>query len=849
LPNVPVHCAAWDVDGILVGTDIGAFFLPHGTDEWVYYSQGLPTVGVTEIEIHNTILGKKVFASTWGRGIWYASPPVPPRQTRWYVDSSATGLNNGANWTNAFTKLQTALDTIVPGDSIWVAKGTYYPDSLVGFHLAFNDIFIWGGFAGVEDSVDQRDFEANPTILSGDIGFAGDSTDNTHHVFMFDGQNGNVVLDGFHITEGNADGQQEASKGGGIYYATNHQNGKPIIRNCKIYNNTALGGGGLPQHHGAGGGMYILDSDVGDPHMYVSDCSFENNYGYEGGGLYIDSERMFLFMVQNADTGTADVHLINCQFDENEAFARGGGVFLEAGRGGTVSLTMDTVSFDANRIGWASGDGGAIYGDARVSTPGTLEVAISNTSFNDHVVSSEGGAIYIDGEGAVTDWQFDECSFNNNTAFTGGAVFNYYPGVNSESALVFNDCSFTNNSASSGGAIQMNGFSRASAEAHFKRCTLNNNSASGRGGAIFFNGDTGGSFTVTIDSTAFCNNTADENGAIRAYFRRLTNNPEPDGLGDFTITHSSFDSNSTTGAAQGGAIVFWCDGAYVSASISETDFTANTTGTLGGAVAFVHQANDTSTLAATFHDCDFLDNTAPFGNGDFGGGALFLDKMDATLTDCSFTGNQGKYGGAVVVRAETKAKTYTHLYNNCVFKANTGSEYGGALSLEHNSPATLDLDIVLTAFDSNYTTSVLPSEGLGGAIYHFGTGRCVSEITNSAFLDNYGSTDGGAIYASGQLSSPMDTLFLTVDSCIFVNNDAGATEKSVELFGHQMRIESYWKSTNFFNHGQDYWFRNRADGTGYARATFADCNFNIIVPPLPPVAGPPAPSSQQNNAP
>ena len=124
LPNVPVHCIEWDVDGLFAGTDIGAFFLPHGDSVWVYFSKGLPTVAVSEIEIDETILGKTIFASTWGRGIWWSTPPAPMRRTRWYVDSNAVaGLNDGSSWPNAFTGLQTALDTVLIGDSIWVAAG------------------------------------------------------------------------------------------------------------------------------------------------------------------------------------------------------------------------------------------------------------------------------------------------------------------------------------------------------------------------------------------------------------------------------------------------------------------------------------------------------------------------------------------------------------------------------------------------------------------------------------------------------------------------------------------------------------------------------------------------------
>jgi len=49
-----------------------------------------------------------------------------------YVDASASGLNDGSSWENAFTLLDDALDkfngtTIVTEEEIWVAGGTYKP--------------------------------------------------------------------------------------------------------------------------------------------------------------------------------------------------------------------------------------------------------------------------------------------------------------------------------------------------------------------------------------------------------------------------------------------------------------------------------------------------------------------------------------------------------------------------------------------------------------------------------------------------------------------------------------------------------------------------------------------------
>src|SRR4030042_1645391 len=45
-----------------------------------------------------------------------------------YVDTSATGSNNGSNWVAAYQSLQDSLAAAAKGDEIWVARGTYKPN-------------------------------------------------------------------------------------------------------------------------------------------------------------------------------------------------------------------------------------------------------------------------------------------------------------------------------------------------------------------------------------------------------------------------------------------------------------------------------------------------------------------------------------------------------------------------------------------------------------------------------------------------------------------------------------------------------------------------------------------------
>jgi hypothetical protein len=88
-----------------------------------------------------------------------------------YVAPTAQGAANCSSWANACT-LQTALDSAVSGDEIWAKMGVYYPGPSGSTSSTFtmkNGVAVYGGFNGTETSRDQRDWQTNKTILSGDI--------------------------------------------------------------------------------------------------------------------------------------------------------------------------------------------------------------------------------------------------------------------------------------------------------------------------------------------------------------------------------------------------------------------------------------------------------------------------------------------------------------------------------------------------------------------------------------------------------------------------------------------------------------------------------------------------------
>ncbi len=69
LPDLPVYCIEYTNDGdAYIGTDAGVYFMDYAMSDWVFFSNGLPMVPVTEVVVNET--NGTIKAATFGRGIW-----------------------------------------------------------------------------------------------------------------------------------------------------------------------------------------------------------------------------------------------------------------------------------------------------------------------------------------------------------------------------------------------------------------------------------------------------------------------------------------------------------------------------------------------------------------------------------------------------------------------------------------------------------------------------------------------------------------------------------------------------------------------------------------------------------
>lgn len=240
-------------------------------------------------------------------------------QAQIYV--SIEGRGDGSSWEST-TTLSEALNRARAGEQIWVKgyedlneKRIYTPADREGFKVK-SGVRLYGGFAGTETSIDERETLDFPyrlkyrSILSGDIAkndtldavnliFPGNGTrdDNATHVLSIDmnpssssGNNNSypTVVNGFTVTGGHAAAAD--GKGGGIYiYGDNSKGGIFRIEQCFLTYNYAS----------QGGAVYVAEDvkDVNNNISLISQCVAYNNAAGErsveenaGGGFYIAGE-------------------------------------------------------------------------------------------------------------------------------------------------------------------------------------------------------------------------------------------------------------------------------------------------------------------------------------------------------------------------------------------------------------------------------------------------------------------------------------------------------------------------------------------------------------------------------
>ncbi|MFC4820099.1 IPT/TIG domain-containing protein [Dokdonella ginsengisoli] len=335
---------------------------------------------------------------------------VDPR--RCHVRHDAAGADDGSSWTDAYVDLQSAL-TDASCTEVWVARGVYRPvtpadpqavteaERTATFRLV-PGTKLYGGFAGDEIALDQRDPAARLTVLSGDL--AGDDSgavdgvdvdvpgdgsngENSLHVASLDGVGlvvaADTVLDGFTITAGNGGSQS----GGGLYCGSGAGAGRcnPTLSNLVFSANAA------------DGGAAIAAASMAEASPVVSRVVFVNNRA-----AATDGGAVSLSYAQTVSAVFTDV-----VFRGNSA--RDAGALLLAAQGGGGAPVLERVTFADNR---AERSGGAVR-------TFDVDLDLRNATFTGNVAATQGGGALAVNGGAV---QLAHVTFSANTAAAGGAI-------------------------------------------------------------------------------------------------------------------------------------------------------------------------------------------------------------------------------------------------------------------------------------------------------------------------------------------------------------------------------------------------------------------------------------------
>jgi len=307
---------------------------------------------------------KRIFTNIWVLLLASASLTAQESIQRYYVDAQADG--DGSSWASAFSDLQSALAVVKAGDEVWVVNGTYYPtqdgDRTVSFNIP-SGVRVYGGFFGTETKLEERNLGLCETVLSGNIGKADDTKDNSQTVVLFKDASTSTILDGFVISDGYANGIEDGAN----------------LTTCgaAIFNN----------------GEYGLSSPQ------ITNCTFRANFAREGAAIY-----------NFANMGVTSPIISACQFADNRSDFNGGAIFND-GNMGTCNPTIKNSSFTGNESGYGS----AVFNRGDY---GECQPTIQNSEFVSNLSLIRGGAIYDDTMGrGVCGAKVGDCIFEDNPSF------------------------------------------------------------------------------------------------------------------------------------------------------------------------------------------------------------------------------------------------------------------------------------------------------------------------------------------------------------------------------------------------------------------------------------------------
>ncbi len=317
-----------------------------------------------------------------------------------YVSKTGNDSASGLSWIAARRTIGAALAIAPEGEQIWVAQGEYFERITVP-----RNVWIYGGFAGTETAILQRNIKLHPVVING---MASGS------VVTIPPSAGSSRLDGFTLTNG------YATSGGGIACA----GATPVIANNTITGNFAGTGAGISINAtstvqvtgntivrntssalGGGGGIYCTG-----PMLVTNNVIRGNSSGSRGGGVWLSAASG---LVANnvidansaansggglsVDNCTAALSIVNNTVVANGTGVEGGGIALDRSQ---INLANNIIALNSSGIyrtispGTPTLSHNCVYNPARYDYSG-LAAAASDIASDPRLVSPARGEAHI----------------------------------------------------------------------------------------------------------------------------------------------------------------------------------------------------------------------------------------------------------------------------------------------------------------------------------------------------------------------------------------------------------------------------------------------------------------------